>query len=126
LISLAVKPEDLETMTLIMDIKGMFIGMALLGYIFMAVGIVISTALKKGKAATSIGVASFFGTYILGIIGKLKEEFDFMLYLSPFDWFIPSNILKDGFELKYIIIAFVIIIVSLLAASFVYRRKDFN
>lgn len=126
LISLAVKPEDLETMTLVMDIKGMFIGMALLGYIFMAVGIVISTALKKGKAATSIGVASFFGTYILGIMGKLKEEFDFMLYLSPFDWFIPSNILKDGFELKYIIIAFVIIIVSLLAASFVYRRKDFN
>ena len=59
-------------------------------------------------------------------MGKLKEEFDFMLYLSPFDWFIPSNILKDGFEMKYVAIGLVIMIISVLAASIIYNRKDFN
>ena len=59
LISLAVKPEDLETMTLIMDIKGMFTGMALLGYIFMAVGIVISTALKREKQPLVLELQAF-------------------------------------------------------------------
>ena len=48
-----------------------------------------------------------------------------MLYLS-FDWFIPSNILKDGFEMKYVAIGLVIMIISVLAASIIYNRKDFN
>ena len=41
-VSMAVKPEEIEIMTLLMDIKTLFIGMAFLGYIFMALDFIIS------------------------------------------------------------------------------------
>lgn len=125
-ISLAVKPVEVEAITLMMDIKSVFIGMAFLGYIFMAIGVFISTILKKGKMATSIGVGIFFGTYILGIVSKLKEEFSFIKYFSPYEWVIPTNIIKNGFEIEFIIIGFLIIIATLVFANIIYKKKDLN
>jgi ABC-2 type transport system permease protein len=125
-ISLLVKPEEIESLTLMMDIKSIFIGMAFLGYIFMAIGTFISTILKKGKMATSIGVGIFFGTYILGIVSKLKEEFSFIKYFSPYEWVIPTNIIKNGFEMKFIIIGFLLIVATLVSANIIYRKKDLN
>ena len=92
----------------------------------MAIGIAISTILKKGKMATSLGVSLFFMTYIIGIISKLKEEFSFIKYVSPYEWVIPSNIIKDGFELKFVLIGFLLIIISLISASVIYKKKDMN
>ena len=125
-ISLLVKPEDIESFTLMMDLKSIFIGLAFLGYIFMSLGTFISTILKKGKMATSIGVGIFFGTYILGIVSKLKEEFSFIKYFSPYEWVIPINIIKDGFEMKFIIIGFLLIVIALGSANIIYRKKDLN
>ncbi|WP_300379425.1 ABC transporter permease subunit [Clostridium sp.] len=125
-ISLLVKPEDVETINLMMDIKSIFIGLAFLGYIFMAIGVFISTMLKKGKMATSIGIGIFFGTYILGIVSKLKEEFSFVKYFSPYEWVIPTNIIKNGFEMEFIIIGLIVILVTLGFANIIYRRKDLN
>ena len=125
-ISLVVKPAQVDTMNMINDITLILIGLGLVGYIFMAVGILISTLLKRGKAATSIGLSLFFFTYVLGIISKLKDNFEFAKYFSPYDWFLPSNAIGDGFEVKYIIIGIVIIFISLLSASYIYKSKDMN
>ncbi|MDU5105405.1 ABC transporter permease subunit [Clostridium sp.] len=125
-ISIAVKPSEIDIMDLMMNIKSMFIGMSFLGYIFMAIGIAISTILKRGKMGTSIGLSLFFITYILGIISKLKEEFSFIKYISPYEWVIPSKIIKDGFEVKFILIGFLLMALSLVAATFIYNKKDMN
>lgn len=125
-ISIAVKPSEVNTIDLIMNIKSAFIGMSFLGYIFMAIGIAISSILKKGKMATSIGISLFFMTYILGIISKLKEEFSFIKYFSPYEWVIPSNIIKDGFEVRFLVIGFLIIVISLVSANIIYKKKDMN
>ena len=45
---------------------------------------------------------------------------------SPYEWVIPSNIIKDGFELKFVLIGFLLIIISLIAASVIYKKKDMN
>lgn len=125
-ISLLVKPNEIETIDLITNIKTIFIGLSFLGYIFMAIGILISTILKKGKMATSIGVTLFFGTYILGIISKLKDDFSFVKYISPYEWVIPSNIIKDGFNGKLILIGVLVIIISLITATIIYNKKDMD
>lgn len=125
-ISLFVKPTEVETLDLIMNIKTIFIGLSFLGYIFMAIGVFISTILKKGKIATSIGVALFFGTYILGIISKLKDNFSFIKYISPYEWIIPTNIIRDGFEGKFILLGLVVIIISISTGVIIYKNKDMN
>lgn len=125
-ISFIVKPEDVETMTMIMDVKTLYMGMAFLGYIFMALGFLISVFIKRSKQAVPIALAVFFTTYLLGIFGKMKENLNFFLYLSPFDYAVPAKIIKNGFESKYLVTGLVIMIISILGTYTVYNKKDFR
>ncbi len=123
-ISMAVKPEEVETMTLLMDIKTLFIGMAFLGYIFMAIGFLLSVIIKSSKQGTSIALGVFFTTYIFGIIGKMKDELEGFLYLSPFDYVVPAKLLKNGFEVKYVLLGLGIIAISIVTTYAIYNKKD--
>lgn len=126
LMSMVVKNEGIEISELLRNMGNIFLGLTLLGYIFMAIGVMISSALKREKGATSMIVGLFFSTYIIGIASKLKESLDWMKYISPYEWVVPANIIKDGIEGKFIIIGVVIIIISLLIANYVYKKKDLN
>jgi len=123
-ISMAVKPEEVEAMTLLMDIKTLFIGMAFLGYIFMAIGFLLSVIIKSSKQGTSIALGVFFTTYIFGIIGKMKDELEGFLYLSPFDYVVPAKLLKNGFEVKYVLLGLGIIAISIVTTYAIYNKKD--
>lgn len=123
-VSVAVKPEDVKTMELLMDIKLIYVGVFLVSLIFMAIGILISTLLKRNKGAVSMAFGIFFITYIVGIVSKLKENLNFMKYFSPYEWVVPSEIINNGFDFKYIALGFVVIIISLGAATLIYKKKD--
>jgi len=121
-----VKPEDVEVMELIINIKSVFIGISLLGFIFMSLGMLISALIKSDKGAIPISIGIFFVSYFLGIIGKLKESFNWFKYFSPFDYYAPGEILKDGFDVKFIVIGLCIISASIAGSYFVYKKKDMN
>ena len=121
-----VKPEEVEVMNLIMNIKVVFIGILLLGLIFISLGALISSIVKSDKGAIPISIGIFFVSYFLGIIGKLKDSFNWLKYFSPFDYYAPSEILKDGFEVKFIIIGICVIIISIISSYFIYGKKDMN
>lgn len=121
-----VKPDDIEIMDLIINIKSIFIGISLSGFIFMAIGILISTIIKSDKGSIPISIGIFFVTYFLGIIGKLKESLEWFRYFSPFDYYAPGEVLKTGFDAKFVIIGVSIIVISILSSYFIYKRKDMN
>lgn len=125
-ISTIVKPEDIETLSMLMDIKTLYLGMALIGYIFMSVGFLTSVFIKSSKQATSIALGLFFVSYILGIFSKLQDRLKGFIYLSPFDYAPPAEILKNGFEIKFILLGLLVIIVSIGGTYFIYNKKDFN
>lgn len=124
--SVLVKPEDVEIFKMLLDIKTLYIGMALIGYIFMAIGFLISVFVKSSKQATPIALGVFFASYVIGIFSKLQDRLNNLIYLSPFDYATPSEIIKNGFQIKFIIIGLCIIIVSLIATYAIYNKKDFN
>lgn len=124
--SLIVKPENVESINLLMDIKTLYIGMALIGYIFMAIGFLISVFVKSSKQAIPIALGVFFASYVIGIFSKLQDRLNSLIYLSPFDYATPSEIIKNGFEIKFIIIGLCIIILSVVATYTIYSKKDFN
>ena len=115
-----------EVMNLIINIKVVFIGILLLGLIFISLGALISSIVKSDKGAIPISIGIFFVSYFLGIIGKLKDSFNWLKYFSPFDYYAPSEILKDGFEVKFIIIGICLIIISIISSYFIYSKKDMN
>lgn len=124
LISLALKPEGLNTSEMIWDIINIFIGMSFSAYIFLAIGILLSTILKTtiNFTATSIGV--FFITYIIGVLAKMGEGLEPLKYLSPFDYAVPMDLVRHGWKIKYLPIGFTIIIISIVVSYIAYNKKD--
>ena len=123
-IGIIVKPEDIKTIDLLMDIKIMYIGMAMLSYTFMSIGFILSMIIKARTNFTAVALGVFFASYFVGVLGKLKESFEWLIYFSPTDYFIPAKIFKDGFELRYVIVATVLILVSIVGTYIIYNKKD--
>ena len=107
------------------DLKVLYIGILFLGSIFISMGFLISVFIKSAKKAVPIALAIFFITYVFGIIGNLKKELCGFLYLAPFNYAFSSEILKSGFQLRYVLTGFIIIFVSILSTYFIYNKKDF-
>lgn len=126
LVCLAVKPDNVEIMDILINIKIVYMGMFILGLVFMSIGMLISALAKSDKGGIPISIGIFFVSYLLGLIGKLKEDFEFLKYFSPFDYYAPGELLKNGFEMKFVIIGLCIMFVSIVSTYLVYKRKDMN
>jgi ABC-2 type transport system permease protein len=103
-------------------------GMAALGVIqviFLSLGIFIGAAMKQHKRAGSVAISVLLGTYFFSVIAGLKEEWDFLKYLTPFEYFDPGLILRESrVEPVYLWISLGIVLVSLAGAYLVYQRRD--
>lgn len=126
LISLAVKPEDLKTIDLFMDMKLLFAGFFLVGLVFMCAGFLVSVLIPHLRLATPISIGAFFVTYLLGTFSGMIDELEFLRYFSPFHYAVPSELVKKGFEPINIALAFIISIVCITATYFIYKKKDFR
>lgn len=109
-----------------MDIKSIFIGMTFIGCIFMAIGFLLSVFIKSSKQAVTIAISVFFSTYVLGVLSKLSDKLSNIIYLSPFDYGNPMDVIKNGFETKYIITGMCIMIISIICTYVIYNKKDYN
>jgi ABC-2 type transport system permease protein len=126
LISLAVKPADLKTIDLFMDMKLLFSGFFLVGLVFMCVGFLVSVLIPHLRLATPISIGIFFVTYILGTFSGMIDSLEFLKYLSPFHYAVPSELVKNGFETVNIVLAIIISIASIASTYMIYRKKDFR
>lgn len=106
----------------------LFQGMAalvILQVIFLSVGILIGCAMKQHKRAGSVAISVLLGTYFFSVIAGLKEEWEFLNYLTPFNYFDPSLILHESrVEPVYLYISGGIVLVCLVGAYLTYRRRD--
>jgi ABC-2 type transport system permease protein len=125
LMSLAVKPDDLKTIDLIMDIKLLFSGFFLVGLVFMAIGFLISVLVPHLRLAMPVATGVFFVTYLLGTFSGMIDSLKFLKYFSPFHYAVPAEVIKNGIKGVNIVLSLIIITLSIAATYFVYRKKDF-
>ncbi|WP_139906140.1 ABC transporter permease subunit [Clostridium thermarum] len=126
LVSLTVKPADLQTVDMFLDIKTLFSGFFLVGMVFMAVGFIISVFVPHLRFAMPIATGTFFVTYLLGVFADMIEELSFLKYFSPFHYAMPSDLVRKGMEGTNIALALTIILLCIAASYIVYRKKDFR
>lgn len=126
LMSLIVKPEDLEVYNLLMDMKLLFSGFFLVGLVFMAIGFTISVLVPHLRLAMPVSIGIFFITYLLGIFSGMIDALEFLKYISPFYYAVPSEIIKNGFEVINIVLSVLIAVVCLVITYIVYIKKDFR
>ena len=109
-----------------MQIKEILVGSFIVAFIFMSVGFLISVLLKDNKSPIQIGLGIFFASYILGIVAKFNEKFEFVKYFSPYDKFAPSEIVANGLDFGYLGISILFIIVSMGLTFILYKKRDFR
>ena len=104
----------------------MFIAMLAAQIVFLAVGLALSTVLTRFSNGSLVGLGVFFVTYILGSIGAINQQVEWLKYLSPYHYVQPSAILaaNGAFEPEYIVLMLLITVFSISFAFFRYRRKD--
>ena len=122
--SIILKPQGLDTLDLIVGVRDMFLGVGLVSFVFLSIGVFLSTVLKPSYNFTSISIGVFFLTYVIGIASKLKESLSFLQYFSPFDYAMTMDVVKKGFEFKYIVTGFLIIALSIIFSYVIYEKKD--
>lgn len=119
-----VRPESAPLGNMLRDISNITLGMAFTGYVFMAIGFAMSTVVKSSKAAVPMAISVFFITFILGLLGKIKESLSFFKYLSPFEYASPSEVIKNGVELVNLSLGGIIILLGIAMTYYLYERKD--
>ncbi len=93
--------------------------------IFLAVGIFLGCAMKQHKRASSIAVSILLGTYFISIVAGLKEDWEFLKYVSPFKYFEPAALLRESsIDMTYVGLSIGIIAVLIAGAYVTYSRRD--
>jgi len=93
--------------------------------IFLAVGILLGSAMKKHKNSGSVAVSLLLGTYFISVIAGLNEDFEFLKYFTPFKYFDPALLLHEAkLETLFIWLSAGIIAVSMIGAYVAYSKRD--
>jgi len=122
---IGVKPEGLSLMDLVAPVKTVLLGVMIAGYTYLFLGFAASVFLKKARHAASMAVGLYFLLYILGSIPAMTGVLDFLKWLSPGNYFIPSEVVVGGVETINVVICTAIMAVSAGIAYTVYQKKDF-
>jgi len=102
-------------------------GMLILQLIFMFIGTAIAAVSKNPKIATSISTAVLLITYILSMIIDLNGKLKNLKYFTPFKYYEAKNlILGSGFQLSFVILSAMIILVMLKITYVFYKRRDLS
>mgnify|MGYP003036364796 CR=1 FL=1 len=96
----------------------------IMGMTFLHVGFLFSALLSSKKSTTSLSLGFVFLTFILGIVGKLQEDFQPLLYFSPIEAATPTRIFQDVIEGKYMLTDIIVLFLCCLATFWIYQRKD--
>ncbi len=122
---LAVKPEELQLVDLLTSIKSVLAGGMIAGLSYLFVGLAVSVLLRRTKHAASLAAALFFGTYIVGSIPRITGVLDFLKWLSPLNYFMPSTVAMEGLDGINVLILILVMGAAAGLTYIGYQRRDF-
>lgn len=101
--------------------------MLLISLIFLSVGMLLSSILKRYKSSGKISASILFILYLLNIITALSSKLDFLKYITPFKYFNTNVMLIEGeIEIVYIVLSLLIIIGGLIGTYLIYPKRDLH
>ncbi|AUD65784.1 hypothetical protein BK011_08840 [Tenericutes bacterium MZ-XQ] len=97
----------------------------ILQMIFASLSFLISVFVTKSRKVLSIALGIVIGMYVIDLISKLTEEFEYLKYITPYEYINAVTIVNDEMiKPLYLLISILIIGVSFGFAWFFYRKKD--
>jgi len=106
---------------LALEMEAMFV----VELIFLAIGLLLGCAMKQYKLSGSTAVAIILATYFMSIMAVMNEKLDFLKYFTPFKYFDARELFRTGrMDVTYLLISAAIIVVSVVAAYWIYNKRD--
>ena len=97
----------------------------ILQMIFASLSFLISVFVIKSRKVISIALGIVIGMYVIDLISKLTDEFEYLKYITPYEYINAVSIVNDEtIKPLYLLISFLIITISFMSAWFFYRKKD--
>ncbi len=118
------KPPSLEIQVLAGDILEMFMGTLLVLSLYYFLGLFLGSLLHSGGLGFVMGV--FFFTYLLGVLSRIKENLAFLQYLSPFDYALPMDLVREGLASNFLFAGLAACLGFLILSYQIFLRKDFR
>jgi len=114
-------PDQAFYKFLALEMQAMFV----IELIFLAIGLLLGCAMKRYKASGSTAVAIILATYFMSIMAVMNEKLDFLKYFTPFKYFDAGELFRTGqMDGTYLLISAAIIVVSVVAAYWIYNKRD--
>lgn len=103
----------------------MMISLFLIELIFLAVGALLGAAMQDYKRSGSVAVSLLLGSFFLSVVVGLSQDFEFLKYVTPFQYFNQILLLNESrFEAGFIWLSVGIVIAAIAAAYYSYQRRD--
>jgi len=97
----------------------------ILQMIFAGLSFFISVFVTKSRKVLSIGLGLVIGLYVVDLISKLTEEFEYLKYITPYEYINAVTIVNDEMiKPLYLLISILLIGLSFFGAWYFYRKKD--
>ncbi|MFH1524374.1 MAG: ABC transporter permease subunit, partial [Chloroflexota bacterium] len=115
------EPDQAFRDFLSLEMQAMFV----IELIFLAIGLLLGCAMKQYKRSGSTAVAIILVAYFLSVASGMQSNLDFLKYFSPFKYFDAAALFQSGkMDGLYLLISAGIILVSVIAAYWVYNKRD--
>ena len=114
-------PDQAYLNFLALEMQAMF----MIELIFLAIGLLLGSAMKQYKRSASIAVAIILATYFISIMTVLQENLDFLKYFTPFKYFDAGDLFLNGrMDSTFLLLSAAIIVVCVAAAYWIYNKRD--
>jgi ABC-2 type transport system permease protein len=112
------KPLDLKAFLLVAC------SLFLVQLLFLALGFLLATMLKRVKSVISYSMPIVFAFFIVGALGSAIGDLD-IARLTPFKFFDTSYILDhNAYNITYVILTPILVIIALATAYWIYRKRN--
>ena len=114
-----------EESSLTQQILFVMIGLYLVQFIFLGLGLLFGAIAKRSKEGTAIGAAIILGTFLLKVLIDLRQNLDGLDFLTPFRYFKPNELMfENHVDLVYTILAVAIFILTTGLTFYFFKKRD--
>ncbi|MBE3576317.1 MAG: ABC transporter permease subunit [Limnochordales bacterium] len=93
---------------------------------FAAIGLLLSSALRRVRTAYTLALGGVLATYFLSIFSELSDKLEWVKYLTPFRYVEAADIMTSGLSPTSVALLLGVTAASTGAAYLVYGRKDIH
>ena len=125
LLMLLILDEEVGANSLILAMIPVFLGLFFSGLVYLCIGFFFSSFLRSNGESIPIMLALTIISIIIGFMGKIATQFDFLKYISPIFYAAPNNMINHDFSIIQIAIGVIIIVLTILGGHIIYKKKNF-